>query len=224
MTSSHVNRSTASRGSRTVVAAAVAVERLRFRMELVAVRLQHDPKALVREVHPREEPVVDGSASGGSTTSPAGTPRARSDDSNGPVARASEAASTRATRSRCRNGSHALRASTADGRRPARRAESATDRASANGRSRQQSMTVRTGVVTHPSVTSSASRSRQCRTTPSDAPLGRLRLARTVTWAGGREPHLPAPVQRGGGVRGRAAEPVSSSLGGIRAGEAVVAV
>ena len=42
-------------------------------------------------------------------------------------------------------------------------------------------MTVRTGVVTHPSVTSSASRSRQCRTTPSDAPLGRLRLARTVT-------------------------------------------
>ena len=42
----------------TVVAAAVAVERLALRVELVAVRLQHEPETLVREIHPREEPVV----------------------------------------------------------------------------------------------------------------------------------------------------------------------
>ncbi|MCU1538629.1 MAG: hypothetical protein JWP82_2980, partial [Humibacillus sp.] len=84
---------------------------------------------------------------------------------------------------RCtRKGSTFAPAMTSRGDRPARQAESATARASSRGRSRRQSMTVRAGLVTHPSHTSRGARSRQCRCTPVRAASRSLRPRGRVTW------------------------------------------
>ncbi len=66
-------------------------------------------------------------------------------------------------------------------RSPARRAESKTDSASSKGRSRQQSMTVRIGVVTQPSVTSRAASVRRWVVARPRALSRSLRLAGIVT-------------------------------------------
>jgi len=107
---------------------------------------------------------------------------ARSTDSNGLAANGVATRATASTRSRWRRGRRIAASWTSRQTSSLlRQAASNTARASSNGRSRQQSTTVRTGVVTHPSTVSAGAGVRQCRTTPARRSALTLRLRGTVT-------------------------------------------
>ena len=107
--------------------------------------------------------------------------RARRTDSNGLAARWLAARARARTRRRCSFPSDNTASVTSRLLRPPRSAESKTESASSNGRSRLQSTTVRTRLVTQPSTTSPSASVRQWTVARPRALLRSFRFAGIVT-------------------------------------------
>ena len=149
---------------------------------LEAVGLDSQAQLLAAEVDDGEEPRV-GDLELGVSSNPSSIVRARNTDSNGFAARPSaRSAMRRAAREPGPRSVDAAATSSVRVTSWDRRAESAMARASSNGRTRAQSSTVRSGVVT-PWCASPGARSTQRGSTSARCSGRRCRLCLTVTHA-----------------------------------------